>query len=159
MTTRPFGAFNFNVRVALGDAEDPLCEAAFSECSGLESTVGVKTIRAGGHNAGPIHLAGPVSYANLSLKRGMTTSFDLWRWFDQVLIDGERHRRATCEVEVLATDRSTAVFTVTLGRCLPVKLRAPTLNATDGQVAIEEMEIAYEVLTLRPAGGEVASRA
>jgi hypothetical protein len=32
----------------------------------------------------------------------------------------------------------------TLAGCLPVKLRAPSLNASDGGVAIEELQIAYE---------------
>ena len=34
-----------------------------------------------------------------------------------------------------------------LERCIPVKLKAPTLNAKDGTVAIEELQIAYESLT------------
>jgi hypothetical protein len=30
--------------------------------------------------------------------------------------------------------------------CLPIKLKAPALNASDGLVAVEEMQIAYERL-------------
>jgi hypothetical protein len=37
--------------------------------------------------------------------------------------------------------------------CLPLKLKAPALNAQDGTVAIEEMQIAYETLSL-PAAEE-----
>lgn len=149
---RPFTAFNFTVEIALPDAGQPLCEAAFAECSGLEVTTEVKTIREGGNNNQPVHLAGPVSYAQLSLKRGMTTSFDLWDWFERVLRDGQQHLRATCEVHVLSGDRTrdTAVFVLT--GCLPTKLKAPTLNAKDGQIAIEEMQIAYELLSLKKPG-------
>jgi hypothetical protein len=32
--------------------------------------------------------------------------------------------------------------------CLPVKLRAPGLNAKDGGIAVEEMQIVYESLRL-----------
>jgi phage tail-like protein len=153
--TRPFTNFNFAVSVRLGDAStDPLCEAAFSECDGLEVSVDTKTIREGGNNNRPIHLAGPVSYGTLNLKRGMTASFDLWDWVDRVTRDGERHLRATCEVEMLGADRSGPVATFVLSGCLPVKLKAPSLDAQDGVVAIEEMEIAYEMLTLKkPARG------
>ena len=35
--------------------------------------------------------------------------------------------------------------------CLPQKLKAPTLNAKDGLVAIEELQVAYESATfVRP---------
>lgn len=156
--TYPFTTFNFNVSIMLGDqSTDPLCEAAFAECGGLEVANGVKTIREGGNNNRPIHLAGPISYGTLSLKRGMTASFDLWDWFDRVTRDGERHLRATCEVEMLSPSGSNSVATFVLTGCLPVKLKAPGLNAQTGAVAIEEMEIAYEMLTLdKPQGGASA---
>lgn len=151
-----FTTFNFEVSVMLGDAAtDPLCEAAFSECAGLEVSTDVKTIREGGNNTQPIHLPGPVSYGTLTLKRGMTPSFDLWDWVDRVTRDGERHLRAICEVEMLAADRSGPVATFVLTGCLPSKLKAPALTGQDGGVAIEEMEIVYETLTLKkPAGGD-----
>jgi phage tail-like protein len=154
--TGPFTAFNFRVSITLGDqSTDPLCDAAFSECGGLEVATAVKTIREGGNNNRPIHLTGPVSYGTLSLKRGMTSSFDLWDWVDRVTRDGERHLRATCAVELLAADRTGPVATFLLTGCLPAKLKAPALNAASGLVAIEELEIAYEMLTLqKPPGGE-----
>ena len=37
-----------------------------------------------------------------------------------------------------------------LSGCLPVKLKAPALNAKDGIVAIEEMSLVYELMTLEP---------
>jgi hypothetical protein len=47
-----------------------------------------------------------------------------------------------------ASDQSDqAVFQLT--GCLPVKLKAPALNAKEGLVAIEEIQIAYESLTLK----------
>lgn len=144
--------FNFVVRIDTGDGA-PLCEAAFAECSGLEVSAPPKTIREGGNNAGPIHLAGPVSYATLVLKRGMSERFDLWSWFDGTHRDGGRHRRADCEVEVRTPDNGAVAFSFRLGRCLPIKLKAPALNAKDGGLAIEELEIAYETLRLVPPEG------
>ena len=40
-----------------------------------------------------------------------------------------------------------------LSRCVPVKLKAPPLNAKDGAVAIEELQLAYESLRLKRLGG------
>jgi phage tail-like protein len=148
---RPFTAFNFRVTITLDGQAAALCDAAFSECSGLELTAAVKTIRQGGDNGRAIHLTGPVSYGQLTLKRGMTETFDLWDWFERVLT--ERHRRAKCEVAMLSSDRrrTNAVFVLT--GCLPLKLRVPTLDGKEGALAIEEMQIAYETLALKPGGG------
>ena len=150
---RPFTAFNFRVEIALGDNPE-LCEAAFAECSGLEATMEVKTIREGGNNSQPVHLPGPVSYSQLTLRRGMTTSFDLWDWFDQVLRDGEQHLRATCNVRMRTSQREREDAVVfRLSGCLPAKIKAPALNAKDGLLAIEELQIAYELLEFLPGGG------
>ncbi|GAA2153631.1 phage tail-like protein [Humibacillus xanthopallidus] len=146
--------FNFLVRIDTGEG-GVLCEAAFAECAGLEMSAAPKTIREGGNNVGPVHLAGPVSYGTLALKRGMSERFDLWSWFDSVHRDGGRHRRADCQVEVRTPDGTGTAYTLKLVRCLPVKLKAPDLHAKDGGLAIEELEIAYEGLRLiPPAGGE-----
>ncbi|ETT24106.1 hypothetical protein RAJCM14343_1500 [Rhodococcus aetherivorans] len=146
--------FNFLIRIDTGDG-GPLCEAAFAECAGLEMSATAKTIMEGGNNAGPVHLAGPVSYGTATLKRGMSETFDLWNWFDQVHRDDGRHRRADCEIEVRTPDRTATAYSLRLTRCLPVKLKAPDLNAKEGGIAIEEIEIAYEGMRLvPPSGGE-----
>ena len=147
---RPFATFNFEVKLTLPDGQDPFCKATFAECNGLEMTMNPKTILEGGNNHQQIHLSGPVTYGQLSLKRGMTPdSFQLWDWFDQVLQKGKRGLRASGQVVMLAADGETKQVTFELTRCLPVKLKAPGLNAKDGQLAIEEMQIVYEMLNLK----------
>lgn len=141
-----FMTFNFKVNLYLPGAEknSELCSAAFSECSGLEMSLEPKTIREGGNNAQPIHLLGKVGYGQLNLKRGMTSDFDLWKWFEKVQKD--RKLRASGDVIMLAVDGSENVkFKIT--GCLPVKISAPSLNAISGKHAIEEMQIAYESLS------------
>lgn len=149
--SRPFSAFNFSIEITPDGAAQPLCRAAFTECDGLEVTLDVKTVREGGNNGVQVKLAGPVTYGQLTLKRGMTDGFDLWHWFEQVARDPSV--RAGGEVVLYAPDRTTRQAVFVLGRCLPVKLKAPALNAKDGAVAIEEMQIAYEWLSLRAGDG------
>lgn len=144
---RPFTCFNFLVILDLPNRQE-LCRAEFSDCDGLEITMEPKTIREGGNNNRPIHLIGPVSYGQLTLKRGMTKTFDLWDWFDQVLKKGQGGLRANGEIVMLGADRKTKQVSFKLTGCMPVKLRAPTLNAKEGQVAIEEMQLVYEMLTI-----------
>jgi phage tail-like protein len=147
----PYVAFNFSVeitdgRVAPDGTPKPLCEAAFSECDGLEMTMEVKTIKEGGANGQLIRLTGPVGYGQLTLKRGMTANFDLWDWFRRVIADPGL--RLNAEVVMYAKNR-TVCTRFLLRRCVPVKLKAPALNAKDGMVAIEEMQLAYESISYK----------
>jgi phage tail-like protein len=146
----PFTAFNFSVEIQVEGVASRICNAAFAECEGLEMTMEPKTIREGGNNATQIHLAGPVAYGQLTLRRGMTANFDLWSWFTRAQSDPTL--RADAQVVMLTPDHEeAAVFA--LRRCLPIKVKAPTLNAKDGVIAIEEFQLAYESLTLKGAEG------
>ena len=148
----PFTSFNFAVELQVKDALPQVCNAAFSECDGLEMTMEAKTIKEGGNNAQVHRSAGQLGYGTLTLKRGMSATFDLWDWFAKVVEDPSI--RADGEVVLLAPDGATERARFVLQRCLPVKLKAPPLNAKDGAVAIEELQLVYESLTLkRPLGG------
>lgn len=145
----PFTTFNFSVELRIDDIPR-ICNAAFSECDGLEMTMDAKTVKEGGNNAQVHRMAGPLAFGTLTLKRGMTDTFDLWDWFSKVVNDPTI--RADGEVVVLAQDRSTERARFVLDRCLPVKLKAPPLNARDGVVAIEELQLAYDSLTFKAGG-------
>ena len=156
-TVAPFTAFNFRVEIDVPGLPGTVCSAAFAECDGLEMTIEAKTIREGGNNGAQIRLAGPFAYGQLTLKRGMTASFDLWDWLEATLTNPQL--RGEAQVIVLAADGTREQVKFHLSRCLPIKLKAPALNAKDGIVAIEELQLAYEALALeRPAAG-VASAA
>ncbi len=151
---RPFTTFNFHVAFTLPGKGKEVCEAEFSECSGLEMNMEIKTIKEGGNNGEQIHLAGPLTYGQLTLKRGMTSNFDLWEWFENV--QNQRNLRVDGEIQMLSSLRMAkeqnppgkknkdVVFK--LSNCLPMKIVAPGLNAIDGNIAIEEVQIAYERL-------------
>jgi phage tail-like protein len=147
----PFTAFNFSVEINVPGVTRKACSAAFAECDGLELTMDVKTIREGGNNGRQIRLTGPLNVGLLTLKRGMTDNFDLWDWMGAMLV--QPALRADAEVVVLAPDGKTERARFILSRCVPAKLKAPPLNAKEGGVAIEELQLAYESLSLkRPEG-------
>ena len=146
----PFTTFNFAVEIAVDPVSKRVCDAAFSECDGLEMTMEVKTIREGGANNRQHRLTGPVAYGQLTLKRGMTGNWDLWDWFQQVSVDPRL--RADVEVVVYGPDRQNPLMSFLLTRCVPIKLKAPALNATASGVAIEELQLAYETLSLKERG-------
>jgi phage tail-like protein len=160
----PFTAFNFAVEIHVdGVVDGAVCNASFAECDGLEMTREVRTLREGGNDGTQFRLSGPLSYGTLTLKRGMTANVDLWDWFQASLDDPSL--RADAEVVLFASgsdagggsgaasiglgDRRPVRARFKLARCLPIKLKAPALNARDGGVAIEEFQLVYERLELR----------
>jgi phage tail-like protein len=150
----PFTTFNFAVEIEVPGVSNRVCSAAFSECDGLEMTRDVKTIREGGNNTSQIRLTGPLTFGQVTLKRGMTASFDLWDWFDALEEPGNGKLRATAQIVLFGPDgegNERARFV--LDRCIPTKLKAPGLNAKDGMVAIEELQMVYESIRLvKPKG-------
>ncbi len=142
----PFVAFNFAVEITVRGIPNLVCHAAFSECDGLEISMDVKTIREGGNNTRQIRLVGPVNLGTLTLKRGMTENFDLWSWFGAVYGPSGEAPAGSARVLLKGVDGSEkACFK--LDGCLPIKLKAPSLNARDGAIAIEEFQMAYETLS------------
>jgi phage tail-like protein len=149
--SEPFTAYSFRVEIMLPGASEPLCDAAFSECDGLEWRLDVRALRELGNNAGPVLVPGGASYGEVTLRRGMTESFDLWDWCGAVMRDPSL--RADAVVTVLAPDNATVRARFRLRRCLPVRLKAPRLDAVDGTIAIEELQFACEGMELERPGG------
>jgi phage tail-like protein len=153
VTVPPFTAFRFEVLLELHDPvdgfTDPLCDAAFAECDGLEMTMEPVTIESGGVNDRQIHLIGPVKPAQLTLKRGMTSNLQLWNWM--ALMAQGQAVPAAGTVTLWDSD-ATPVIEFALQGCLPVRMRAPALNAKDGLVAIEELALVYETMSVTLAG-------
>jgi phage tail-like protein len=143
----PFSSFNFSVEINVPNVSSRICKGGFAECDGLDMTVEVKSIREGGSNDRQIRLAGPVSYGQVTLKRGMTATYDLWHWFQEV--NRKPELRADAYIVVMTPDHKPRLRFL-LKRCMPVKLKAPGLNAKDGIVAIEEFQMVYESLILQP---------
>lgn len=145
---RPFTTFRFSVELSVPGVATTICSATFSEVDGFEMSLEPKTIREGGNNLRPIHLLGPVSYGQLTLKRGMAGDFDLWRWFERVTTPGYRGVRPNAEVVVFGSDGGEERARFVFERCMPTKLKAPALNAKESNIAIEEMTLLYESLRL-----------
>jgi phage tail-like protein len=153
----PFTGFNFSVEINVPGIGNKLCNAAFSDCDGLDMTMDVKTIREGGNNTQQIRLIGAVNYGTVTLKRGMTDSFDLWDWFDAQQHGTPKQLRTDfrgdAEIVIMSSDHQKEQVRFVLKKVLLAKLKAPTLNAKDGVIAIEEMQLVYESMTLKRASG------
>lgn len=148
----PLHVFRFHVRFARdglmpgGKDPVPLCSGAFAECSGLEASMEPKQIRGGGANFGAAQRVGPVSFSTVVLKRGMTSTRDLWTWFS--LVSAQAHAvRLSVEVEV-QDSAGRAVLTWRLARALPTRFKAADLNARGSEIGVEELHLVHEGLSL-----------
>jgi phage tail-like protein len=124
-----------------------LCSGAFSECTGLEATMEPKVIREGGRNYGAIQRSGPVTFATVILKRGMTRTRDLWHWFELVT-NGSAYAFRMTAIVTLKDEADEPVLAWRLERALPVRFRSADLNARGAEVGIEELHLAHEGLRL-----------
>jgi phage tail-like protein len=154
----PMPAFNFHVGASLAGVNKGklICLGSFAEVSGLEATMEPKVIKVGGRNYGAIQRAGPVSFATVVLRRGVSETRDLWAWW--ALFSGGN---GSVKVGSLAANRTNvtvsmirgrkAVLTWKLENAMPVKFKAGDLNARGTEVAIEELHLVHEGLTLEAA--------
>jgi phage tail-like protein len=159
----PFPLFRYHVEFRRQEENDvELAHGAFSECTGLEATMEAKVIKAGGANYGAFQRPGRVTFATVILKRGITTSRDLWKWFSHVNERGKYAYRLDVKIIVFgesepspppgepdsaAEASSEPRLTIRLFRALPVKFKSGDLNAKATEVGIEELHLAHEGLT------------
>lgn len=148
----PLIPFRFQLRFRQSGAgagqggEVDVCQGAFAECTGLEATMEPKVIRSGGVNHGAYQRAGQVTHATVILKRGMTDNRQLWKWF-ALVSGGDYAARMDVDIDML-DGAGTKVMTWSLARCMPVKFKAADLNARATEVAVEELHLAHEGLSL-----------
>src|SRR5687768_17172859 len=136
----PLTSFNFIVRVEN-------MRAGFSEIGGLSTETDIIEYREGDEHIRSRKIPGKRKYTNISLKRGYTPDGkDLWNWRKTVM-DGKTQRKGGT-ITLLDEARNPAlVWEFSEG--WPSKWAGPAMNAKNNDVAIEEMEICVEGLTLQ----------
>ena len=135
----PYSVLRFRLEI------EGLKASAFSECSGLSSSVEVIEYRTGGEPASTRKLPGLRKFANLTLRRGITKDRELWTWYKTVLDGAPKRRNGSV---VLLDEDGNDVLRWNFQRGWPCKYEGPALNALSSEVAIETLEIAHEGLEL-----------
>jgi len=134
--------------------------AGFSEISGLEASMDVENYDAGGANGGALRFPGRIKWANLVFKRGVLASrdpsdtSDFWAWL-QGYLDGQGVRKDGTITLLDETGAPALVWGWQRG--LPMKWTGASLNAQTSAVAIEQIDIAHEGLTLVQSGNPTSA--
>ena len=144
---RPYSQFNF--RVSWDGLDENSVQAGFQEVSGLGMEITVSEYRAGNfkENA-PIKITGTVKTPDVTFKRGLIGSLDLYTWLNAVR-DGGQDQLKTVTVRLMSEDRSDVAQEWVLTNARPMKYTGPTLSGAGTEVAIEELVVAAERIDLQ----------
>jgi phage tail-like protein len=139
------------------DREDPLVGCQFSleiqgvingyftEVSGLGSEHDIvehKVVDESGHDM-VMKIPGRLKWSDITLKRGITSSMDVWDWRKQVE-DGDI-KGARKNGSVVMYDQSfSQIARWNFSNAWPSKVSGPSLNAQNNEFGIEEMVIVHE---------------
>ena len=143
---RPYCQFNF--LVDLGDGNSDGLRAGFQEVSAISTEVTVTEYRNGNSKENsPIKITGLTKAADVTLKRGIIGSLDLYAWLDDIR-NGNQKALRNVTVQLQSEDHTEVVQTWKLLRARIVKHTSGPLNGKGNEVAIEEMVLAYERLEM-----------
>jgi phage tail-like protein len=134
----PYRGFKFKVQIG------GITKAGFREVSGLDAATDAVDYREG--DGSTIRkLAGLQKFSNITLKRGITTDQDLWKWRSTIMDGKIKDNRKNGQIILLDDEGNEAAeWTFTDG--WPTKWTGPTFNATANEVAIDTLEITHEGL-------------
>jgi phage tail-like protein len=133
----PYQNYRFLVEI------DQITQAGFRDVTIPESSQDPIEYREGNEVPTVRKLPGLVKYGNVTLKWGITDSLDLWKWRKQVEEGKMKDARRKMAIVLLDEEGQTAARWEFSG-AWPAKYKAPELNATAHEIAIETLEIAHE---------------
>jgi phage tail-like protein len=115
--------------------------AIFSEFSGLQAEVEVFSYEEGGCNDFVHKLPGRAKFSNITLKRGVASTDELWQWFQNVVCGSVTRK----EVSVILMDAAQRqVKRWNFSSAYPVKWVGPAFKAGENAISIETLELAHQ---------------
>ena len=143
---RPYGQFNFLVDLGTGETDGP--EAGFQECSAISMSVDVVEYRNGNDKENNTRkLTGLSRVSDVTLKRGIIGSLNLYQWINQIR-NGDAAGFRTVTIQLQNEDHTAVIMTWKLLRARIIKHTSGPFNAKGTDVAMEELTLAYERLEL-----------
>lgn len=143
----PLTGFHFSVEWK-GEKEE---SAAFSEVTGLSVSTKVIEYRDGTNKDNTtLKMPGLKTFNNVTLKRGsMSTDNSFFDWFTKIENNTTERRNVVIN---LLNEKHEPVIVWSLNNAFPVKYEGGALNASDGKVLIESVELAYESFKVERKG-------
>lgn len=143
---KPYSLFNFIVDIGGPGPDTPA--GGFQEVSGLGMEINVGEYRAGNKkDNAPDKVSGSYKVPDVTLKRGVMGDDGLYSWLDAVR-NGKYDAPRTVTIELLSEDRQASAAVWKLVGARPMKYTGPTLTGTGTDVAVEELVLACEGISM-----------
>lgn len=126
--------------------------ASFTECSGLGIQIKKNVFHEGGVNDQQRIYLGQTDFTDVTLKRGLTNHPGFWNWLNELFDEPKPSKRKNINI-LLFDQAGETMMSWTLIGAIPVGWKTPALQADGNAVAIEELMIAYEGLTIGKQSG------
>lgn len=143
---KPYSQFNFLVDIGGPEADEP--SGGFQEVSGLGLEINVAEYRAGNKkDNAPDKIPGSYTVPDVTLKRGVMGDDALYSWLDDVR-NGRFDSPRTVIIQLMSEDRQTVASVWKLSNAFPSTYTGPELNGAGTDVAVEELVLACESITM-----------
>jgi phage tail-like protein len=140
---RPYSQFNFLVDLGTGDTTSP--QAGFQEVSGLGMEITVSEYRNGNElDNAPRKINGMYKVPDVTLKRGVIGTLDLYQWLDQVRTGAQQEALRNVTIQLQNEDHTAVVMEWRLIAARPIKYEGPSLMGKGGDVAVEGLTLGVE---------------
>jgi len=133
--TDPYRGYNFLVEI------DGITQAGFQEVSGLDASTDPIDYREGNDPNHVRKLPGLNKYTAITLKRGITDSDELWKWYQTVAAGKAERKNGSI---VLLDDTGQERLRWNFANAWPSKWGGPSFNSTGNAIAVETLEITHE---------------
>lgn len=122
---------------------------AFTECTLPALQVDVDKVNEGGLNDYVHQLPKGIQAGSITLKHGLVKAQNdaMMNWYFLVLRGQVKDAMKSVTVVMLGED-NTPVMNFHFENCYPIKWQGPSLNAGQGAVAIEEVQLAYHSVSI-----------
>ncbi|HXW24143.1 MAG TPA: phage tail protein [Xanthobacteraceae bacterium] len=148
--TAPYPSYNYTVNWGQKVGPNALL-GGFSDVSGLNTEIHISEYRDGNEAEPHVRkIPGSHKVGDVTLKRGVVDSSELWKWITQTETQGVAAQR---DVVITLRDESGAsVQSWKLRSAVPMKYTGPTLAGKGGgEVAMEELVLSAEGFEIDPA--------
>lgn len=147
--TAPLPVYNYLVDIGGRDPQKLL--GGFSDVSGLETDIHMSEYRDGNEAEPHVRkIPGSHKVGDVTLKRGVVDSSDLWAWITDARVNGVLAQR---DVVITQLDEAgNPVQQYKLRNVIPMKYTGPTFAGKGGgEVAMEELVLSAEGYEISPA--------
>jgi phage tail-like protein len=146
--TSPYSNYNFTVDLKSPGVDASTALGGFSDVSGLGTELTVAEYRNGNDPEMHVRKIPGLHKANdVTLKRGVVSSKDLWEWIEATRTGSVNEQRNV--VITMNDEAGNKVQSWTLYKCIPLKYTGPTFAGKGGgDVAMEEVTLAPQGIKL-----------